>query len=145
MSLKNFSFLIFSSLLLVSVVGCGNKNKSKSAREVSAGCSEIDCLSTINWKILLGGQSFPDKARLDVNGTTVLNECVSKQKFFIDRNSQPEALALENFYVPKKGELKIDLYDLGADCGTEQKIISNENVSFSIEKTTLGNEILIVL
>jgi hypothetical protein len=146
MILKKRTILIFTFLLLLlSLVGCGNKNKSNSQREVNAACSEIDCLSSINWKILLRGQSFPDKARVDVNGTTVLNECISKQKYFIDRTADSEVLMLDNFYIPKSGDLKIDLYDLGNDCGIESKIISNEDVPFSVEKSLNGSEILIVL
>lgn len=145
MSLKNCSFLIFGSLLIISLIGCGNKTKSRSQSEVNPVCSEIDCLSSINWKILLRGQSFPEKTRLDVNGTTLLNECVSKQKYVIDRTSDPEILLLENFYIPKKGELKIDLFDLGSDCGAETKILSNEDVSFSVEKSSGRSEIVILL
>ena len=145
MDLKKCIILIFGLLLLFSLVGCGNRHKSKAHNEMNAACTELDCLSSINWKIRLQGQSFPDKTRIDVNGTTVLNECVSKQKYSIDRSADPEMLVLENYYIPKNGDLKIDLYDLGSDCGIENKIISNENVPFLFEKSETGSEILIML
>jgi hypothetical protein len=145
MSLKKRALFTISFISLFLLVACGDKNKSKSQNEINAACTEIDCLSSVNWKILLRGQSFPEKVRLDVNGTTVLNECVSKQKYYIDRSSDPEMLLLENYYIPKRGQLKIELYDLRGDCGSEEKIISNDDVSFELDKFSNDSEIVINL
>lgn len=140
---KNLSVLVAGSLLLT-LVSCGNNDKSSSRRQNEV-CGEVDCLSSVNWKIQLQGKAFPDKARLDINGTTVLNECVSKQKYSIDRAAEPQNIVLENFYVPKRGELKINVVDLGSDCGSESTFISDDNVEFEVTKDAGVSEILINL
>lgn len=131
--------------MLVTLASCGNDSSSKSRREANPVCSEIDCLSSINWKIVLQGRAFPDKARVDINGSTILNECVSKQKYTIDRQSEPQHLYLDNFFIPKRGELKIDVVDLGSDCSYESTFISNDKVDFEVSKSTGVSEILINL
>lgn len=141
---KNLSLLVAGSLLLT-LASCGNDSKSKSHRSLNPICAEIDCLSSVNWKIQLQGRSFPQKSRVDINGTTVLNECVSKQRYFIDRHSSPEALYLENYIVPKRGALKIDVVDMGYDCESESTFISNDKVDFEVNKTSGQTEILINL
>lgn len=141
---KNLNFLV-ATTMLVTLASCGNDNSSSSRKEKNAVCSELDCLSSINWKIVLQGRAFPDKARIDVNGSTVLNECVSKQRYSIDRYSEPQHLYLENFYVPKRGQLKIDVVDLGSDCSYESTFISNDKVDFEISKSSGVSEILINL
>lgn len=110
-----------------------------------AMCSELDCLSSVNWKILLDGKSFPEKTRIDVNGTTVINECVSKQKFVVDRTTSPQSITLENYYVPKRGQLKIDVIDLGINCDSESTFFSDSDVEFEATKTNDTNEVLIRL
>lgn len=140
---KNLNLLIAGSLLLT-LVSCGNDNSSSRKQAETCG-DEISCLSSVNWKIQLQGKSFPDKARVDINGTTVLNECVSKQKYSIDRYAEPQNLMLENFYVPKRGELKINVIDLGSDCHSESTLISDDNVEFELTKSTGVSEILINL
>lgn len=141
MSMKN----LLPLTLLLAFVSCGSDNKSSSSAQDNSICSEVDCLSSINWKIQLQGRAFPDKARVDVNGTTVLNECVSKQKYSIDRSAEPQNLMLENFYVPKRGEVKINVVDLGSDCDSESSFIANDNVDFEVNKGVAGSEILINL
>lgn len=142
---KHLNALIAGSLLLT-LVSCGkDDSKSKTRAEVNPICSEIDCLSSVNWKIQLEGRSFPYKSRVDINGTTVLNECVSKQKYSIDRTSNPEALYLDNYYVPKRGDVKIDIIDLGSDCDSESTFISNDKVDFEVSKTSGFAEIIISL
>ena len=139
-------FHFFLSLLFIfSLVSCGKAMKERSSQEVNPSCSEIDCLSTINWKITLRGQSFPAKSKVDINGSTVVNECVSKQKYFIDRSFESEVLHLENFFVPKRGDLKIDIYDMGDDCESSSSFISNDKVDFEVEKSLDGSRIIINL
>lgn len=140
---KNLNLVIAGSLLLT-LVSCGND--SSSSRKQAEECGDgISCLSSVNWKIQLQGKAFPDKARVDINGTTVLNECVSKQKYSIDRAAEPQNLLLENFYVPKRGELKINVVDLGNNCDAESTLISDDNVEFEVTKTSGVSEILINL
>lgn len=141
---KSFIFLLASGLFL-SLASCGKHNKSRgSHKEVNPVCSEINCLSSINWKVQLQGRTFPDKARVDINGTTVLNECVSKQRYTIDRYSEPQSLYLESYFVPKRGELKIQVMDLG-NCDSESTFISDDNVDFEVVKSVEVNEILVNL
>lgn len=139
---KNLSVLIAGSLLLT-LVSCGN-HKSSSHHKADV-CGEVDCLSSVNWKILLQGKTFPDKTRLDINGTTVLNECVSKQKYSIDRKAEPQQILLENFYVPKRGDLKINVVDLGRDCHSESTFLQDDNVEFEVTKDAGASEIVINL
>lgn len=139
---KNLTMIVAGSLLL-SLASCGNNDKS-SKKQGPETCSDIDCLSSVNWKINLQGRTFPDKSRVDINGTTVVNECVSKQKFAIDRSTEPQSITLENYYVPKRGELKIDVIDLG-HCDSESTFISDDKVNFDVVKGVTSNEILINL
>lgn len=145
MSMRKNLSLLFVSTLLVTLAGCGNDNKTKTFKEVNPVCSEIDCLSSINWKILLQGRAFPDKTRVDINGTTVINECVSKQRYTIDRWSEPQSIYLDNFIIPKRGELKIDIVDLGSDCVYESSFISDNDVEFEVTKSSGVSEVLINL
>lgn len=133
---------------LVALASCGKKDsdkKSSSRQEINPICEDISCVSSVDWKIMLPGRSFPDKARLDINGTTILNECISKQAYFIDRTVEPQSVSLEGYYVPKQGELKIDVIDLGSDCSSFSKFISNDNVPFTFIKGANTNEIHILL
>ena len=142
---KTISGIALSAIFLT-LVSCGNKDHSSSnTKSINPVCSELDCLSSITWKIELPGKSFPSKSRIDINGTTVLNECVSKQKYAIDREEEPQNIVLENFYVPKKGQLKIDVVDLGHDCESESSFLSESDVQFEVTKGLEANELLIRL
>ncbi len=94
---------------------------------------------------MLQGKAFPDKTRVEINGVTVLNECLSKQKYSINRSAEPQNIFLDNFYVPKKGEIKINVFDLGLDCLSESSLIADENVQFEVTKTDNSSEIEIIL
>jgi hypothetical protein len=141
---KHLNLLLVGGLLL-GYAGCGNESKSKTRKSVSAVCAGVDCLSSVSWKLLLDGRSFPTKSRIDIDGTTVLNECVSKQKYFIDRSTSPESLVLPDFYVPKRGELAIDIIDMGDDCANESIFFTDDDVEFEVTKSNGESEILIVL
>jgi|GEM_PF-1472111 len=142
---KNLNLIMLSGLVVLA--SCGNKDdkKSSATQELNTICEDISCVSSVDWKIMLPGRSFPDKARLDINGTTVLNECVSKQNYFIDRMTEPQSITLDGYYVPKKGELKIDVIDLGSDCSSYSKFISNDKVPFTFIKGVDNSEIHILL
>lgn len=140
---KNVSVLMVSSLLLT-LASCGQDDKSHSGVSIDPICEDVNCLSTVNWKIQLPGRIFPDKSRVDINGTTVLNECVSKQKYMIDRSAEPQNLYLENYVIPKKGELKIKITDLG-HCDSESSFVEENNANFEFVKTGMEREIVINL
>lgn len=142
---QSFQVLAVGSLLL-SVVSCGSdSNKSSPEPSISTLCSEISCLSTVNWKIQLQGRSFPDKARVDVDGVTVLNECISKQKYSIDRYSEPQSLMLENYTVPAQGKVKVQITDLGADCRSSSTFLEDNNVQYEVIKSESAVELLLNL
>ena len=142
---KNLNLIMLTGLVVLA--SCGNKDdkKSSSTQELNTICEDISCVSSVNWKIMLPGRSFPEKTRLDINGTTVLNECVSKQNYFVDRMAEPQTITLDGYYVPKQGELKIDVIDLGSDCSSYSKFISNDKVPFTFIKGTTSSEIHILL
>jgi hypothetical protein len=150
MSARKILKLVTLSTVLVVLAACSENKKSKShyhaaAPQVNAVCEGIDCLSSINWKINLQGQVFPDKARVDINGQTVLDECMGKQQYKIDRSSVPQSLFLENFFVPKANNLTIQVVDQGWDCSHERTFLLDQNIQFEISKGHFGREIEINL
>jgi hypothetical protein len=140
---KILSFFL-TSCFLGTFASCGNNHRSKSVSALKS-CDEVSCLSSVNWKILLPGRSFPEKSRIDINGVTVLNECLSKQKYSLDRTKETETLYLENYSVPKRGELKIDVFNLGRDCSEESVFLSQDKVDFEVSKEIDLTEIIISL
>ena len=132
--MKSLNVLVAGSLLLT-LVSCGEKSNSSSNSDKLENpvCSDASCLSSVNWRIQLQGKNFPDRARIDVDGTTVLNECISKQRYYIDRNSNPQHIYLESYYPPAKSTAKIEVYDLG-NCNMETKIFSDDNLNYELNK-----------
>ncbi|WPU63480.1 hypothetical protein [Peredibacter starrii] len=145
MDIRKTISMALASALLLTLVSCGEKdNKSHVSKQANPICEDVNCLSSVNWKIILNGKVFPDKSRVDINGTTVLNECVSKQKFMIDRDSVPQTLSLDNYIVPKRGDVKIHVIDLG-HCDSESTFIKDDNVNFDLVKGGETNEVVIHL
>jgi hypothetical protein len=144
---KNLTLLSLSTLMLVFSACSNEKNKSSHAQlnEVRSTCEGLECLSSVNWKISLQGHMFPSKSRVEINGNTVLDECLSKQESRIDREAAPQNLVIENYLVPKQGEVKIEIFDQGWDCSQNLSFISKENVEFVFVKGSLANEIEINL
>ena len=107
--------VVVSAGLLLSLASCGDNDKGHSARK-----PVIDPLVTsADWKILLEGRSFPDKALVSINDEIVVNECADKQSYFIDREATPQVLPMTNYAVPTAGSVKIEITDLGSNCGDE--------------------------
>lgn len=140
---KNLTLLAVSSLILT-LASCGNDSKSsrKQAPEVNPICDSINCMSSINWKIVLQGQVFPENTRVDINGETVLDECMGKQQYQINRSAAPMSLTLDNFYVPRSGAANIKVIDQGWDCRQEITFLSVENAQFEVVKSSGMREIL---
>lgn len=145
MFVSRLIFFSLSIISLLSLASCGEKSVSRSSKEANPICTEIDCLSSATWKVSLQGRSFPEKAKVVINNETILNECLMKQKYSVDRSTSPESLKLESFFIPKRGELSIAIYDLGLDCNQESEFISEKDVQFDAVKTVEGQEILINL
>lgn len=137
--------VLFMSVALMALASCGEDNKKSSPQnEINPICEEIDCLSSVSWKIKLPGREFPAKSRVAINDTTVLDECIPKQKYEINRASDPQSIYLESFSVPTTA-LKIVVEDLG-DCHAEAtEFLKNENVNFQAVKTEAQTEIHIDL
>lgn len=143
--MTSFKILALAGLTLT-LVSCGNDSKSsKSTQEINPVCDSIECLSNITWKINLQGQDFPRKSRVEINAVSVLDECMGKQQYSIDRDSTPQSLTLENYTVPRAGEVKIHIVDQGWDCSEEQTFIKNDNVTFEVDKGVAGNRVIINL
>jgi hypothetical protein len=47
--------------------------------------------------------------------------------------------------MPKRGELAIEIIDMGDDCAHESIFFSDDNVEFEFTKSGDSNEVLIVL
>jgi hypothetical protein len=106
---------VVSAGLLISVVSCGDHSSSSSSRKPA-----IDQLITsADWKIVLEGRSFPNKAMVAVNDEVVVNECADKQSYFINREANPQVLPMDGYVVPTKNTVKIEVTDLGSDCGSD--------------------------
>jgi hypothetical protein len=104
--------IIATAGLLLSLVSCGNHH-SKSNNRAPA----LDPLVTsADWKILLEGRSFPNKAMITVNDAIVINECANKQSFYINRDSNPQSVTMKNYEVPLTPTVKIQITDLGHSC-----------------------------
>jgi 1-aminocyclopropane-1-carboxylate deaminase/D-cysteine desulfhydrase-like pyridoxal-dependent ACC family enzyme len=141
--LKNLKILAASSSLLA-LVSCGgdHSSKSHSAPQREAVCSTADCAAAMKWKILLQGRSFPHKATVQINGTDLLNECLGKQKYFIDRSTDPQSISMESYATPVQGELKISVIN----CTDSSVIFTQDNVPFDIVKDARGaSEVLVNL
>lgn len=139
MSARRILPLVTLSTLLLLTSACSKEKKSHhhaagSPPQQNAVCEGIACLNSVTWKLLLQGQVFPDKTRVDINGSTVLDECLSKQQYRIDRSAAPQSLTIENFFVPKPGHVKIQIVDQGWDCNDDKTFLSNEDASFEVIK-----------
>ena len=143
---KKMKVLALSSLALTLVSCGGDSNGSKKSRpEMNAVCDSLECMSTVDWKITLQGQDFPKKTRLEINGESVLDECMGKQQYSIDREGTPQSVSLPNYLVPRRGELKIKIVDQGWDCSSETVVLNNDNVGFELDKSEAGTRIVINL
>lgn len=104
---------VVSAGLLLSIVACGGNDSGSSKRKPA-----IDQLITsADWKIVLEGRSFPNKAMVFVNDEVVVNECADKQSYFIDDETQ--SITMKGYKVPAGKTVKIEIADHGDDCTTD--------------------------
>ena len=114
----SWSLLSISALLLT--VACGSDKSSSSPKEktgveLNTVCERLECLSVVDWKLVLQGQNFPEKTKLIIDNETVLDECLGKQQYSVDRNSAPMSITLDSFRVPS-GPINVKIVDQGWDC-----------------------------
>lgn len=145
MSTKKHVQVAAASLLLLGLVGCGNKDsKSTNTTQKDAVCTTLNCMNSINWKLQLQGQIFPNKVRVEINGESVLDECRSKQQYSVDRESAPQSITLYNFYVPRDG-VKIRIIDRGYSCNEYSTFLQKDNAEYEMVKSGNYSELLINL
>jgi hypothetical protein len=127
--------------LLFTLASCGGDSEgSSSPRRV------IDQLVTsADWKILLEGRSFPDKALVSVNDEIVVNECADKQSYFINRESSPQTLRMPNYKVPNAESVKIEVTDMGENCDAESSFFSGPQVPYEMTKDGAHAEVVVRL
>ena len=130
-----------SAGLLLTLASCGgNSSSSKRAPAVDPLVTSAD------WKIVLEGRSFPEKSMVAVDDEIVVNECADKQSYFINRESNPQALPLPGYKVPQKSTVKIEVTDMGDCSGTsESSFLSNPKTDYEMTKDGAHAEILIRL
>ena len=130
--------------LLFTLASCGGDSKGSSSRKPA-----IDQLVTsADWKILLEGKSFPNKAMVSVNDEVVVNECADKQSYFINRESNPQVLPMANYLVPTGTTVKIAVSDLGDDCGSDtddSQFIPAADMNFEMTKDGAHAEVTVRL
>jgi hypothetical protein len=143
MCLINARKFVTISTLLLSLVSCGKKDSSSSNDRQE----QKDTITSINWKIYLQGRSFP-KARVEINNALLLDECLGKQQYTIDRLSDPQSIALIDYFVPREGALKIVITDLGNECESvsdDSVFFAQDNVPFDFLKIGRSTEVLVNL
>lgn len=133
--------IVVSTALLLSVASCGDNSSSKTRAPA------VDPLITsADWKIVLEGRSFPNKALVAIDDEIVVNECADKQSFFIDRSMSPETLPMPSYKVPQKNTVKVAITDLG-DCSgsNESEFVPATNANYEMTKTGAHAEVLVRL
>ncbi len=130
--------------LLFTLASCGGDSNGSSSRKPA-----IDQLVTsADWKILLEGRSFPNKAMVAVNGEVVVNECADKQTYFINRESNPQVLPMANYLVPTGTTVKVAVTDMGDDCssdGDDSDFVPAADMDFEMTKDGAHAEVTVRL
>ncbi len=129
--------VVASGALLLTLVSCGDHSSSSSNRRPAVD----QLITSANWKILLEGKSFPDKTMITVNDEVVVNECADKQTYFIDRESNPQSLSMNDYKVPSSSAVKIEV----TDCDADTAFLPAAEVPFELSKNGNHAEIIIHL
>lgn len=144
---KNLKLLAVSTLL-VTAISCGkDSKKSNDSAQMDTVCDNASCMSVVTWKMYLQGQIFPAQARLEINGESVIDECVAKQQYSFDRDSAPQSITLENYMVPQ-GAVDVKIVDLGRSCldkSDDVEVINQKDVKYEFSKDLAGNLLTINL
>lgn len=141
----SLSLLSLSALLLT--VACGSdsssSSKEKKGVELNTVCDRLECLTSVDWKLVLQGQNFPEKTKLIIDNETVLDECLGKQQYSVNRASAPMSISLEYFKVPQ-GPINIKIIDQGWDCRSHTTVLDKRGVSYALEKSNFGGQQLVI-
>ncbi len=129
--------VVASGALLLTLVSCGDHSSSSKNRQPAVD----QLITSANWKILLEGRSFPEKSMISVNDEVVVNECADKQTYFIDRETNPQSLTMNDYKVPNTAAVKIEV----TDCDAETAFLPAAEVPFEITKNGSHAEIVIHL
>ncbi len=113
-----------SSLLFA--VACGKDSSSSSKKKAIQPVTK----QLMDWRISMVGKNYPAKASVDINGTTVANECLDKSPVKVDRSVEPQVLTVK-FDAPTAGKVQIVV----SDCDANVEVVNDKNVQFSIVKT----------
>ena len=134
---KSLGLVVAASSLFV-LVSCGGSSSGSSSKRQE---QQQETLSSVNWKIFLQGRSFPTKSTVMINDSMLLNECMGKQQYFIDRSTDPQSITIEKYFVPAEGELKISV----SDCTDGSIFFAQDNVPFDMIKENNVPEIIVNL
>lgn len=144
-SKKTLSLLSLSALVFA--VACGGDSKSSSKKiegvELNTVCDRLECLTSVDWKLVLQGQNFPERTKLIIDGETILDECLGKQQYSVSRETAPMSIRLDNFKVPM-GPIDIKIVDQGWDCRQHTTFLDKRGVSYSLEKSNFGGQQLVI-
>lgn len=145
MSNKTAWSLLSLSVLLLTVACGGDSSSSKRKKgvELNTVCDRLECLTSVDWKLVLQGQNFPEKTKLVIDGETVLDECLGKQQYSVNRMAAPMSISLDNFKVPM-GPINIKIVDQGWDCRQHTTFLDKRGVSYNLEKSNFGVQQLVI-
>lgn len=127
--------------LLFTLASCGGDSNGSSKR----GPTVDQLVTSADWKILLEGRSFPNKAVVAVNDEVVVNECADKQSYFINREASPQFLSMADYKVPTAEVIKIEVTDMGDNCDAESSFFSGADVPFEMTKDGAHAEVIVRL
>lgn len=156
MEIKFRPLIVLSFFSLFTLFSCGSENSNKKAPsgaqkkdsvtkvDEEYSCEGITCLSTIDWKLYLRGKELPKNVKLIIDDQVILNECLGKQKYSISRGLSPQVIYLDQFVVPKKDKVEVEIWDLGEFCEEESSFLKNE-FSFEVKKLNTFYELVIEL
>jgi hypothetical protein len=135
--------VVTSGALLLSIVSCGDHSSSHSRKPA------VDQLITsADWKIILEGRSFPNKAMVAVDDAIVVNECADKQSYFINREANPQVLPMNGYSAPTGHTVKIAITDLGEDCSSDaddSSFLPETNKDYDMTKDGAHAEVVVRL
>ncbi len=127
--------------LLLTLASCGGDSNGSPQR----GPTVDQLVTSADWKILLEGRSFPNKAVVAVNDEVVVNECADKQSYFINREASPQFLSMADYKVPTAEVIKIEVTDMGDNCDAESSFFSGAEVPFEMTKDGAHAEVIVRL